>query len=177
MGKLFHYVNVNNMLSIHSFFKRRIMELKGSQDVSHILIFILFSMLLLVLLPENVFESEYQMPYKIENIVLYDSLKVDVTWYTSSVIETDATPFITADGSKVREGIIAVSHDLLNEFEYGDSLYVEDLGWFEVRDCMHQRWINSVDIWCNDKMLAQQNGRVHKLIYWNFREETGYITE
>ena len=112
-----------------------------------------------------------------KKIVLRDSLKVDVTWYTSSVRETDSTPFITADGSRVRDGIIAVSRNLQDYFAYGDSLYIEDLGWFEVRDCMHQRWINSVDIWCDDREYALQNGRVQKWMFWNFKEETDYVNE
>ena len=138
---------------------------------------ILLPVVLLILFPESVFEKEYQVNYIKKKVVLRDSLKVDVTWYTSSVKETDSTPFITADGSKVRDGIIAVSRNLLNYFEYGDSLYVEDLGWFEVRDCMHQRWMNTVDIWCNDRDYALQNGRIQKWICWNFREETVYVNE
>jgi len=139
--------------------------------------FILLPLLLLVLFPEKVLEKEYQVNYIKKKVVLRDSLKVDVTWYTSSVKETDSTPFITADGSLVRDGIIAVSRNLLDYFEYGDSLYVEDLGWFEVRDCMHQRWMNTVDIWCNDRNYALQNGRIQKWICWNFREETVYVNE
>ena len=153
------------------------MELPNSNDVSHILRFILLSMILLVLFPEKVLEAEYQVKYKTKQIVLCDSLKVDVTWYTSSVRETDSTPFITADGSRVRDGIIAVSHDLLKHFDYGDSIYVEDLGGFEIRDCMNHRWKKAVDIWCNDKNYARQNGKVKKLIYWNFREEIIYFKE
>ena len=139
--------------------------------------FILLPVVLLVLFPERILEKEYQVKYIKKKVVLRDSLKVDVTWYTSSVRETDSTPFITADGSQVRDGIIAVSRNLLDYFTYGDSLYIEDLGWFEVRDCMHQRWINSVDIWCNDRDYALQNGRVQKWICWDFREETVYVNE
>ncbi|MFC1692729.1 3D domain-containing protein [Candidatus Latescibacterota bacterium] len=153
------------------------MLVEFSEQWRNILKFMLLSVVFLVLFPERVLEKEYTVKYKIENIVLCDSLKVDVTWYTSSVRETDLTPFITADGSRVRDGIIAVSRNLLDYFEYGDSLYVEDLGWFEVRDCMHNRWMNSVDIWCNDREYALQNGRVQKWICWNFREETIYINE
>jgi len=137
-------------------------------DVSHNLRFILLPMIFLMLFPEKVFEAEYQNKYKTEQIVLCDSLKVDVTWYTSSILETDSTPFVTADGSRVRDGFIAVSQNLLDYFEYGDSLFVENLGWFEIRDCMHHRWMNAVDIWCNDREYALNNGRVHKWIYWNF---------
>ena len=153
------------------------MELPNSNDVSHILRFILLSMILLVLFPEKVFEAEYQVKYKTEQIVLCDSLKVDVTWYTSSIRETDSTPFITADGSRVRDGIIAVSKNLLDYFEFRDSLFVEDFGWFEIRDCMNQQWMNAVDIWCYDRDYALQNGRVQKWIYWNFREEIIYVKE
>ena len=153
------------------------MELPNSNDVSHIFIIILLPAILLVIFPERVLEAEYRVRYKTEKVVVCDSLKVDVTWYTSSVRETDSTPFITADGSRVRDGIIAVSRNLLDYFEYGDSLYVEELGWFEIRDCMHHRWMNAVDIWSNDREYALQKGRVQKWICWNFREETIYIKE
>ena len=76
---------------------RRIMILPNSNDVSHISKFILLTVILLVIFPEKVFEAEYQVTYEIEQVVLCDSLKVDVTWYTSSVYETDSTPFITAE--------------------------------------------------------------------------------
>lgn len=139
--------------------------------------FILLPVVLLILFPGRVSEQEYKVKYVKKKVILSDSLKVDVTWYTSSVRETDSTPFITADGSRVRDGIIAVSRNLLDYFTYGDSLYIEDLGWFEVRDCMHQRWINSVDIWCNDREYALQNGRVQKWMCWDFREETVYVND
>ena len=125
---------------------------------------ILLPVILLVLFPGKVLEKEYSVRFRKETVVLCDSLSVDVTWYTSSVRETDSTPFITADGSQVRDGIIAVSHNLLDHFEYGDSLYVKDLGWFEVRDCMHRQWKNRIDIWCDDRDYALQNGRIQKWI-------------
>ena len=71
--------------------------------------FILLPVILLILFPERVFEKEYQVNYIKKKVVLRDSLKVDVTWYTSSVKETDSTPFITADGSRVRDGIFVES--------------------------------------------------------------------
>lgn len=147
----------------------------SSDDVSHIFAPVLLFAVLLVISPVRVFEAENTFSYEIKKVATYDSLKVDVTWYTSSVQETDSTPFVTADGSRVKDGIIAVSHNLLAVFEYGDSLYVEDLGWFEVHDCMHQRWMNAVDIWCGDSTDARQNGRQQKWIYWNFREETIWL--
>ncbi|MFC1528761.1 hypothetical protein ACFL5B_02510 [Candidatus Latescibacterota bacterium] len=134
------------------------LKLPNSNDISHSLRFIPILVIWLVIFPEKVFEAEYQVKYKTEKIVLCDSLKVDVTWYTSSIRETDSTPFITADGSRVRDGIIAVSKNLLEYFDFRDSLFVEDLGWFEIRDCMHQRWMNAVDIWCYDRDYALQNG-------------------
>lgn len=140
---------------------------------------ILLFTILLVIFPERTFEAKYTavntVDYTVEKFVVYDSLKVDVTWYTSSIRETDSTPFITASGSRVRNGIIAVSHDLLNRFEYGDSLYVKNMGWFEVQDCMHHRWTNTIDIWCGSYEHAIQNGRQTKWIFWNFREKTASL--
>ena len=121
--------------------------------------------------------TESTVSYRQERIVSSDSLQVDVTWYTSTVEECDSTPFITADGTRVRDGIVAVSDDLLQTFEYGDSLYIESFGWFEVRDCMNSRWKHRIDIWCGDRVVALNNGIQEKHIYWNFREDIVYVAE
>jgi len=149
-----------------------------------IFMFILLFVVLLTIFPRCILDAERITIYKVEEFatirnsrtvqVAYDSLKVDVTWYTSSIRETDSTPLITADGSQVRNGIVAVSQNLLNCFEYGDSLYIKDWGWYEIRDCMHWRWIDAVDIWCDDRGQAIQNGRQKKWIRWNFKTESQF---
>lgn len=79
------------------------------------------------------------------------------TAYNSVPGQTDATPFITATGTRTRPGVIALSRDLLRTFPYGTRVIIEDLSGkysnilknrvFIVEDTMAARKTNSVDIW------------------------------
>jgi hypothetical protein len=44
----------------------------------------------------------------------------------------------------------ALSRDMLKrwggQYDYGDSIYVSGLGWYEVHDCMAARWKQKIDI-------------------------------
>lgn len=120
-------------------------------------------------------ESEVGYIYSTRVVSVYDSLEVHVTWYTSTVEECDSTPFITADGSRVRHGIIAVSRDLLETFSYGDSLYVDGFGWYEVHDTMNARWTSRVDIWTDSRYEAIQNGKQRRAIRWGYRCSTTVV--
>ncbi|WP_187270020.1 hypothetical protein [Pontibacter qinzhouensis] len=90
-----------------------------------------------------------------------EPITVTATVYFPEPGQTDDTPFITADGSKINEKNpgkhrwIAVSRDLHErwggEISYGDSLVVsgisDDLdGLYIVRDTMHKRIRNRIDI-------------------------------
>lgn len=80
-------------------------------------------------------------------------VKVEATGYSSSVFETDNTPFITATNTTTRNGILALSRDLLREFtpgapfSFGDRVHVSGLGDFLVEDVMNARWTQRVDVW------------------------------
>ncbi|RDI96741.1 hypothetical protein DV704_01220 [Meiothermus sp. QL-1] len=97
------------------------------------------------------------------------------TAYTSSVRETDSTPFITATGARTRIGIIAVSRDMLRELPYGSKVMLEDLGTpsgkgrgrfnylfrdrvFVVEDTMHPRKREQIDVWLPDRSTAIRFG-------------------
>ncbi len=96
------------------------------------------------------------------------------TAYTSSVRETDSTPFITATGARTRIGIIAVSRDMLRELPYGSKVMLEDLGTpnggkgrfnylfkdrvFIVEDTMHPRKRERIDVWLPDRSTAIRFG-------------------
>ena len=79
------------------------------------------------------------------------------TAYNSTPGQTDATPFITATGTRTRPGVIALSRDLLRIFPYGTRVIIEDLSGkyssmlknrvFIVEDTMAARKTNSVDVW------------------------------
>lgn len=85
------------------------------------------------------------------------SAMVHSTAYNSTPGQTDSTPFVTATGTRVRSGVVALSRDLLGRFPYGTRLTIEDLSGryssylrgrvFIVEDTMNVRIGNTVDIW------------------------------
>lgn len=86
-------------------------------------------------------------------------LDVWVTAYTSDPAETDDTPFITASGSLVREGVAAANFlPIGTEFRvperFGDKVFV-------VEDRMNARYNNQhiVDLWFQDKDSAIKFGK------------------
>lgn len=74
--------------------------------------------------------------------------KVTVTAYSSTVCQTDNTPFETASGQMVRDGIIAA-----NFLPFGTKVRLPELYGdkvFEVQDRMNRRYKERVDIWFED---------------------------
>lgn len=81
---------------------------------------------------------------------------VKITAYTSAPEETDDTPFITATGNTVRDGIVAT-----NFLPFGTRIQIPKLFGekvFVVDDRMHPRMKNVVDIWMEDKQEALKFG-------------------
>ena len=74
------------------------------------------------------------------------TIKVMVTAYSSTVEQTDSTPFITASNKKVRNGIVAN-----NLLAFGTNVRFPELFGeriFQVEDRMHKRKGNyHVDVW------------------------------
>ena len=88
--------------------------------------------------------------------VLKEYKYVPLSAYTSRVGETDASPFITADGSHVRDGIIAA-----NFLPFGTKIRIPSLFGdkiFEVHDRMNKRYSYKGDIWMDDLSNALQFG-------------------
>ena len=87
---------------------------------------------------------------------------VDVTMYRPNVRETDNTPNITADGTRIRISeasdykYVALSRNLLKRwggpFDYGDFILIKGTtdghkdGVYNVRDTMNPKYVNYVDI-------------------------------
>jgi 3D (Asp-Asp-Asp) domain-containing protein len=92
-------------------------------------------------------------------------VRVLATGYSSSVMETDTTPTITAANTLTRPGTLAVSRDLLREytpgapFAFGDRVHVHGVGEFRVEDAMNARWDNRIDIWFPSREDALWFGR------------------
>ena len=105
---------------------------------------------------------KFQFPkvYDIEDVIM-----CSVSAYTNTKNECDDTPNITADGSRVKRGYIALSRDLIDKWGgskvYGREVVVLGHGVFEVRDTMNERYEKSADIFFFDKKYAEKFGRKH----------------
>ena len=87
-------------------------------------------------------------------------IEVDVTMYQPVYPQTDDTPNITADGTRIRISkasqykFVALSRNLLKRwggpFDYGDLVLIKGTkhkdGVYHVRDTMNPKWVNVVDI-------------------------------
>lgn len=97
-----------------------------------------------------------------KEIKVLKTYTVRATGYSSTPDQTDSTPFITASGTYVRDGIIAANvyangrripfGTLIRIPEvYGDKIFV-------VEDRMHARYKNNIDIWFPERQLAREFG-------------------
>ena len=106
-----------------------------------------------VLMDNRKLHSELKEFYKF-------GVEVDVTMYQPTHYQTDNTPDITADGTKIRISkaseykFVALSRNLLKRwggpFDYGDFILIKGTkdkdGVYNVRDTMNPKWVNIVDI-------------------------------
>ena len=89
----------------------------------------------------------------------FETRSVWVTAYSSTPEETDETPFITASGKEVRDGVIAA-----NFLPFGTRVRIPerfDDKIFIVEDRMHSRKQNVVDIWMPTKQDAKNFGAIY----------------
>lgn len=68
----------------------------------------------------------------------------------------DGSGWTTYTGTKVRQGVLAVSHDLRHLM--GQRVRIGGLGEFRVEDLMHRRWTMRVDIWHESLSVARRFG-------------------
>lgn len=83
-------------------------------------------------------------------------MKVAITAYSSTIDQTDSTPFITANGSQVRDGIVAA-----NFLSFGTKIKIPKLydnKVFSVEDRMNKRYYYHLDIWMPTREEAKQFG-------------------
>lgn len=81
---------------------------------------------------------------------------VAATGYSSTPEQTDSTPFITAAGIHVRDGVVAA-----NFLPFGTIIKIPELfgnKTFIVEDRMHSRYQLNIDIWFPEKALAKEFG-------------------
>lgn len=100
--------------------------------------------------------EQYEIPVMEEEKKPVKTMKLDITAYSSAVDECDDSPFLTADGSVVRDGIVATNvlpfgTKLRIPSHFGDKV-------FEVRDRMNPRYSYRMDLWVENKQVARQWG-------------------
>lgn len=78
---------------------------------------------------------------------------LQVTAYRSVPEQTDDSPYITSTGERVNPNGIAISQDLLKSgaVHYGDTVYIEDVGFKKINDCLNKRHKMHLDIWVSTK--------------------------
>ncbi len=106
------------------------------------------------------------------------SFDVTVTTYNPTRHQTDSTPNITADGTKIKPWLatnyryVALSRDLLarwgGPFEYGDYIVIEGTedgkwdGIYQVRDTMNPKWVKRVDILTTNSRFKYTDVKMYK---------------
>ncbi|XCF07897.1 hypothetical protein ABI125_09900 [Tamlana crocina] len=118
----------------------------------------LISILLLALIGCKTEEKRF------EDRFIWDSIDVTATAYNSLAYQTNSNPHITAFGDSLKPGLkyIAVSRDLLRKgLKHNTPIKIEGLkGLYFVKDKMHYRWKNRIDIYMGvDVKAAKQWGR------------------
>lgn len=91
-----------------------------------------------------------------------DTLHLWITAYSSSPDETDDTPFITATGNRVRDGIVAT-----NLLPFGTKVMIPEFFGekvFTVDDRMHPRKKENIDVWMPTKEEAIHFGLAYSKI-------------
>ena len=121
----------------------------------------------------NLTDENNEMLYS--NRIMY---RVTVTTYNPTRAQTDSTPNITADGTRINPRkatqyrYVALSRDLLSRwggpFEYGDYIVIEGTdgrdGIYQVRDTMNPKWTNRVDILTTNSRFKYNNITMYKYV-------------
>ena len=134
---------------------------------------------------QSKFYSEEVDKLLVENVNLHDDLsefykygiEVAVTMYQPVYPQTDRTPNITADGTRIRISkaseykYVALSRNLLKRwggpFDYGDFILIKGTpdrhkdGVYNVRDTMNPKYVNYVDILESTNVLPYKYENVH----------------
>ncbi len=103
-------------------------------------------------------EDKMQIPstVKEDRPTTLKTIHMDSTSYTSRGQETDDSPFITADGSDVRDGIVAT-----NVLPFGTKVRIPTVFGdriFTVHDRMNARYSYRIDVWTSDLETAKKYG-------------------
>ena len=127
---------------------------------------------------DKLLESNEKLHTELEQFYQY-GIEVNVTMYQPVYPQTDMTPNITADGTKIRISkasdykFVALSRNLLKRwggpFDYGDFILIKGTkdkdGVYNVRDTMNPKFVNYVDILesTNVKPYKYENVHIYKM--------------
>ena len=127
---------------------------------------------------DKLLASNDKLHTELEEFYKY-GVEVNVTMYQPVYPQTDKTPDITADGTKIRISkaseykFVALSRNLLKRwggpFDYGDFILIKGTktkdGVYQVRDTMNPKWVNVVDILesINVKPYKYENVHIYKM--------------
>ena len=132
---------------------------------------------------QNLFYTNEVDKLLVDNQKLHTELeqfyKYGVTMYQPVYPQTDNTPDITADGTRIRINkaseykFVALSRNLLKRwggpFDYGDFILIKGTknkdGVYQVRDTMNPKYVNYVDILesINVKPYKYENVQIYKM--------------
>ena len=111
-------------------------------------------------LPNPPFVYYFKNPYSPKPAPSQPQIKysfyVLVTAYSSTVSQCDSTPFITANGTRVYDGVVAA-----NFLPFGTKLRLPQYSGgkiYTVEDRMHPRFSRRIDIWMPTNQAAKQFG-------------------
>lgn len=102
----------------------------------------------------GIVQAKPEKPEK--NYEVIKTYPVRATAYSSTVDQTDSTPFVTASGTYVKDGIIAA-----NFLPFGTQIRIPEIFGdkiFMVEDRMNKRYWHNVDIWFPERQLAKEFG-------------------
>ena len=109
--------------------------------------------------------------------VNWKSLEVTASAYNSLAYQNEGNPNITAWGDTLKPGmnVIAISRDLIKKgLVYNTPVKIDGLsGIFFVKDKMHHRWRNKIDIYMGvDVQRAKKWGRKKIIIQYLAQKDT-----
>lgn len=112
-----------------------------------------------------------------ENKIDWDTICVTATAYNSLHYQTEDDPTITAWGDTLKPGMkaIAVSRDLIRMgLEHNSQVKIEGFeGIYLVKDKMHYRWRNKIDIYMGENAeTARHFGRKKVNLAYIFQKDT-----
>ena len=124
-----------------------------------------------------------ELRFELNEFLKY-GIVVDVTMYQPVRLQTDRTPNITADGTRIKISMaseykfVALSRNLLKRwggpFDYGDFILIKGTpgeikdGIYQVKDTMNSKWVNMVDILesTHVKPYKYANAQIFKTTSW-----------